>query len=245
MVENRRPVIGVTPAQQLNEDSVTVWAAYLSAVWRAGGLPVVLPVIGEPPAVAMYAAMLDGLLLTGGVDIDCCLYGQEPLAGFPVKWDSTPERDDFEIGLTRAFMAADKPVLGICRGHQLIAVAAGGSLYQDVSLQTAGEKGLRHFQAAPWWHPTHGVELAAGSKLAALFGPRVRVNSLHHQAVDRLPAGFRAGGTAADGTVEGLESMRHRFVVGVQWHPEVLVKRDASWLALFAAFVAAAAEGME
>ena len=239
MVEKRRPVIGVTPSQMMNEESVTVWQAYLTAVWLAGGLPVALPVIGEPAAVAAYAALLDGLLLTGGVDIDCRHYGQEPLAGFPVQWDTTPERDDFEIALTKAFLAVDKPVLGICRGHQLIAVAAGGTLYQDVALQPAGAKGLRHFQVAPWWHPTHGVGLATGTKLAALFGPEIRVNSLHHQSVDRLPPGFCVSGTAADGTVEGLESWQHRFVVGVQWHPELLARKDDSWLALFAAFVAA------
>lgn len=239
----KRPIIGVTPSQKQNEDSIAVWQAYLSAVWRAGGLPVVLPVIGEQSAVAHYTAMLDGLLLTGGVDIDCRHYGQEPLSGFPVQWDITPERDEFEIALTQAFMADDKPLLGICRGHQLIAVAAGGSLYQDISLKKPGNHELRHFQAAPWWHPTHGVELAAGSKLATLFGPEVRVNSLHHQSVDRLPAEFSACGTAADGTVESLESRRHKFVVGVQWHPELLVQKDATWLALFAAFVAASAKG--
>ncbi len=240
---NKRPVIGVTPTQKPNEDSVAVWQAYLSAVWRAGGLPVVLPVIGETPALVAYTDMLDGLLLTGGVDIDCHQYGQEPLAGFPVQGDITPERDEFEIALTQAFMAADKPILGICRGHQLIAVAAGGSLHQDVSLRPPGEKGLRHFQAAPWWHPTHGVKLKPGTKVAALFGPSARVNSLHHQAVAQLPPDFSASGTAADGTVESLESLQHRFVVGVQWHPELLLQKDDSWLALFAAFVATSAEG--
>jgi len=234
-----RPVIGISCSQNKADKSFYLWEAYVRAINYAKGIPVILPVIEEHGLIEQYVKMLDGLLLSGGVDIDSVNYGEEPLTGFTRGWPITPERDQFEIALTRAFMQADKPVLGICRGHQLINVAAGGSLYQDVSFQESALK-LCHFQEAPWSHPTHKVELVTGTKLYDMYNQSsIRVNSMHHQVVKHIAPGYAANATAADNIIEGIESTRNKFIVGVQWHPELLLEKDNNWIKLFSSFVEA------
>jgi len=235
-----QPVIGISCSQNMADNSLCLWQAYVRAVQEANGLPFILPVVEEKSLIKQYVHMMDGLLLSGGVDIDSVNYGEEPLAGFNRQWPITPERDQFELALVRAFMETGKPILGICRGHQLINVAAGGSLYQDVSFQEKSSARLCHFQEAPWWHPSHNVGLTPGTKLYGMFARQsIRVNSLHHQSVKDVAPGFVVNARAADGTIEGIESGQKTFTVGVQWHPELLLEKDGDWYKLFLSFVGA------
>lgn len=206
--------------------------AYVVCVEMAGGMPVILaPSGGVPPGE--WVARLDGLLLTGGVDLDPATYGEEPL---PALGRIDAERDAFELALTRAALAADLPLLAICRGMQVLNVAAGGSLVQDIPGQVKGA--LKHAQDAPRWHASHNVSLVPGSKTAAMLGTtHLRVNSFHHQAVKDVARGFVAAAEADDGIIEAIESQNHAFAVGVQWHPEELCARDPVFLGLFRGLV--------
>ncbi len=179
-------------------------ADYGRDVRAAGGLPVLLPVSAD---VADYGAHLDGLVLTGGADVTPGRYGAEPDG----RGSYEPERDAQELALFEMALAANVPVLGVCRGLQVINVATGGTLHQDVPPHS------RYDDPSGTVHP---VSFGEGTRLGGLYGPRIEVNSLHHQAVDGVGSGLAVTARADDGTVEGLE-MEGRDVVAVQWHPEL------------------------
>lgn len=237
------PRIGLTvnfkPADGGGPDEHAVADAYVRAVAAAGGLPLLIPNLdGERHAGAVLAAV-DGLLLTGGVDVDPAHYGDLPA---PRLGRVSPERDALEIPLVRAALEAGMPVLAVCRGLQVLNVAAGGSLIQDI----AGEvpRAIKHYQQAPRWHATHPVEIVPGTRLSELLGAcTVQVNSFHHQAVDRVAPGFTVNAWSPDGLIEGIELPDpERFVVGVQWHPETLWERVPVFRRLFEGLVEAAAQ---
>ena len=184
---------------------------YARGVIAAGGLPVFLPSSADP---ADYANRLDGLLLSGGTDIDPARYSQEPCAELLTP---EPARDAFEMVLLDGAAAAGMPVLGICRGIQVLNVHGGGTLHQHVAPHACFHQ--------PPNSVAHRVDFTEGSLLASLYGPSVQVNSLHHQAIDRVADGFVVTGRSGDGTVEGLESTKRPWL-GVQWHPEMLDSRD-------------------
>jgi putative glutamine amidotransferase len=209
--------------------------AYVTAVRRAGGLPLLLPVL-EPEDVADVLATIDCLLLTGGGDIDPMTYGEAPA---PEVYGVDPARDRFEIALFHAAVAAGVPVLGICRGAQVINVASGGTLVQD--LPTIGAIGHREIDHPG--QPVHEVSLLSGSVLAGILGAApAAVNSLHHQSVAILGNDLRTVAWSDDGTVEALESSVGDTVVAVQWHPELL-PRDPRQAALFSWLVGEAGKG--
>jgi putative glutamine amidotransferase len=231
-----KPLIGVTlDSEEAGGWSRLPWYAlrqnYFGAVIAAGGLPVALP--HDPSLAESYLDELDGLLVTGGAfDVDPALWGGGP--PHP-KVTLKPGRTDFELAATRAALARDKPVLGICGGQQLLAVALGGTLIQHIPDEVPGA--LPHEQPNPRTEPGHDVAIAPGSHLSAIVAaPRMGVNSAHHQAV-ATPGSARVNAVAPDGVIEGIESPAHRFAIGVQWHPEYAV--DARDPAIFAAFVAA------
>lgn len=233
----RRPLIGVTlDAEPAGGWSKLPWYAirqnYLQAVAAAGGLPVALP--HDPALAADYVAALDGLLVTGGAfDVDPALWGDEPLHP---KATLKPGRTEFELAATRAALAADQPVLGICGGQQLLAVAFGGTLIQHIP--DAVPDALAHEQPNPRTEPGHAVAVTPGTRLHAIVGgSTMRVNSAHHQAVATPGAGAVVNAVAPDGVVEGLEHPGYRFALGVQWHPEYGV--DPADEKIVAAFVAA------
>lgn len=213
----RRPLVGLTGRRTTIGDVAGMPAAlgyltadlyfggYAQAVYAAGGLPVHLPLDVEPHE---WAGQLDALLLTGGADVDPGRYGADNTAS-----KTEPRRDEIEFHLLDTALAEGLPVLGICRGFQLINVHLGGSLHQDVPPHA------RHDQDPAG--SIHAVEFAAGSGLHGLFGPSLDVNSLHHQAVDRLGAGLSATGVADDGTIEGIEHESGNLLA-VQWHPEMM-----------------------
>lgn len=177
--------------------------------------------------IAQYVRALDGLVLQGGADVSPTTYGESPLRP---EWDGDRIRDAYELGLLRAFMAAGKPVLGICRGLQLVNVACGGTLYQDIAAQRGHG---RHYDAEAYDQHFHEVELVAGTVLAAAYPQRTRgrVNSIHHQAVKDLASGFTVEAVSvSDGIVEAIRWNGPSYLAGVQWHPEFHDPGDASVL---------------
>ena len=194
--------------------------------------------LGEHAWRSIYQR-LDGLLLPGGVDVDPALYGE---ARHPELGKVNDALDEAELVLTRWALEDDLPLLGICRGIQVLNVAAGGSLYQDVPAQIPGA--LQHrFSSSkyPRDHRGHAVRIRPDSRLAQVFGAvDLAVNSRHHQAVKDVAPGFVVTAQAPDGVIEGLEKPEARFAVGVQWHPESLAASDPQMLALFQALVQAA-----
>jgi putative glutamine amidotransferase len=228
----RHPVIGITgrragapegyPETLSHLRSDVFITAYAEAVAQAGGLPVWLSREADPIDVA---AALDGLLIAGGQDVDPRLYGAVPTAASTLL---DPARDRFEIDLVRAAVALDRPVLGICRGLQLINVAFGGTLHSDLAVG-AGES--HAFLGYPAWHRSHPVQLLPGSRLGEMLGSTVSVNSYHHQCVSRLGGELVAVALASDGVVEAVE-LRGAELLGVQWHPEMLREPDPvfGWL---------------
>jgi putative glutamine amidotransferase len=185
---------------------------------------------------------IDGILLTGGGDVDPVFYGEER---HPLTEDAEPGRDEFEIDLARRAMVADVPVLAICRGAQVLNVAAGGTLVQDIPSAVQSE--LAHAIREPKNVECHDIRVEAGSKLSQALGPRVdascscRVNSRHHQSVGRPGTGLVVTATAADGVIEAIENPDARFCIGVQWHPENFWE-TGEFRPLFDEFVRAAKE---
>jgi putative glutamine amidotransferase len=211
-------------------------ASYVQCVIDAGGLPLpISPTLTDAMLREVYES-LDGLLLAGGVDVDPALYGEPPHARLGRQ---DPARDHIELELTRWALADRLPLFGICRGIQMLNVAAGGSLYQDIAEQVAGA--LEHPNgAAPRDAVTHTVRVTPGSRLHAILREaQVGVNSLHHQAVKQVAPGFTVSGESPDGVVEAMEGVDQPFCLAVQWHPEEMTTVP-SMRALFHAFVAAA-----
>lgn len=210
----------------LREDSGT-GRNYSQAVALAGGLPTMVAVL-DTQLVGEYAATHDALLLTGGVDVDPALFGAIP---HPDLGSVDERRDAFEIELYHAFRKLGKPVLGICRGHQVINVAEGGTLHQHVP---ALPEAWQHEQHDLRGSPLHPVRLTPGSRLASAFGTTdVRTNSYHHQAVDVVGAGLKAVAHSGDGLVEAVEERHGSWVLGVQWHPEMAYKEHPEHIAPF------------
>ncbi|WP_216216002.1 gamma-glutamyl-gamma-aminobutyrate hydrolase family protein [Amycolatopsis aidingensis] len=226
------PVIGLTTYTEnarfgvWETEAAVLHRSYLDCVLRAGGIPMLLPPVGA--GYAQRLAVLDGLVLVGGADIDPARYGHSPHSTTVTR----PERDEFEFALLEHALAAGTPVLGVCRGMEVLNVALGGTLTQHLPETT----GTSAHQPAVATFGSSSISLAPGSRAAGILGERTNCRCYHHQAVDRLGAGLRAVGWAADGTVEAVELPGESFVLGVQWHPE----QDQDDLRLFAALVAAA-----
>lgn len=210
---------------------------YIQAISHAGGIPIILPVIQESQAIAKYVEMIDGLILSGGYDVDPHFYNQEPHALLQCCY---PDRDCYEIELVRLAALAEKPILGICRGIQLLNIAFGGSLYQDLSQHS--ESPLQHNQMSRVDYPIHKVQIKKGTVLHQIVKQAtIRTNSLHHQSVHLPAPGFTINAVSSDGIIEGIEKMDESFILGVQWHPELMCIRDPLMRELFRSFVNAAA----
>ncbi|MBO0603103.1 gamma-glutamyl-gamma-aminobutyrate hydrolase family protein [Sporosarcina sp. E16_3] len=232
-----KPIIGITT--DFEEDGRNILKnTYVQAVIRAGGLPMIIPV-GLEEDVDQLVEMLDGLLLSGGNDINPMLFNEEPHAHLG---EVSPSRDSSELELARQMLKTGKPILGICRGLQVLNVAVGGTLYQDLHKQNDGPI-LQHIQKAPNTHSSHYVQVEKGSLLESIAGSeRIQVNSYHHQSLKDVPSFFKVTGVASDGIVEAIESTDEQFVFGVQWHPEALSEKgDAVSLRIFERFISACA----
>ena len=233
-----QPVIGLTlDAEPPGGYATLPWYAlrenYCAAVVRAGGLPLLLP--HEVEQADAYLGIIDGLVVTGGgFDIDPAIFG----AGTRHPTVKTKHRrTQFELAATRRALSADKPVLGICGGQQLLNVALGGTLIQHIPDEVPGA--LAHKQPNPSNEPGHLVRFTEGTRLRGIAGcGEAPVNSAHHQAVKAPAPGLLVDATAPDGIVEGIEDPRRRFCIGVQWHPEYAISEAD--VRLFAAFIEAA-----
>lgn len=233
-----RPRVGITTSAG---SAAPKRQQYAAAVAAAGGEPVWL----EPQVVLAAGdgegmlATIDALLLAGGKDIDPRYYGESILPGAGVEIEA--ERDAAEMLITHAALAAEIPILGICRGIQTLNVAAGGSLHQDLTLLGLDPAAHMQGKERPAWEPAHPVDAERGSRLASLLnGPRSEVNSFHHQAVKDVAPGFVVTARAPDGVIETIEHPDRPFVLGVQWHPERMIDRHARQRKLFEALIEAA-----
>ena len=215
---------------------------YVQALTSAGAIPWLIPLVDDETLRGLYES-LDGVFLPGGADIDPVSYGQNP---HPLCDGTDRERDRVELALAKWAIEEGKPVLGVCRGMQLMNLAVGGTLYQDIAEQMPGSIKHDYFPfAEPHFardYLAHEVVVAPGCRLAGIFGAGpLRVNSMHHQGVRELGKGLVATATSPDGLIEGLESDNGRYVVAVQWHPEALTDTHSAARALFREFIEAAA----
>ena len=211
---------------------------YALAIHRAGGTPVILPPIITTEDLPPLLNRLDGLILSGGEDLAPARYGQSPSLHLG-RVDEV--RDAGGLALVRAWLPQAKPLLAICRGHQVLNVALGGTLYQDITESLPNALEHAFVPARPMERPVHTVVLQPSSRLADLLGQTtLEVNSAHHQAVADLGHDLVVVAHAPDGVVEAIEYPDHRFCVGVQWHPEAMVKLSDSMWPLFGGFVRAA-----
>lgn len=220
-------VVIAMPRMSTDPEPTVAQSKYIESLARAGaGMRWVE--LSDPEQAVQDALTCDGLLLPGGGDMDPKFYGQERI---PACGEPNLLRDAAEPLLLRAFLAADKPVLGICRGIQVMNAVLGGDLYQDI-------KPLEHLPHNGHWAKVHTVTVRRGTLLSRILGQdTVLVNSQHHQAVDRVAPGFTLAALSEDGIVEAIEKPDARFCLGVQWHPEWLSDADPAMQGLFDAFV--------
>jgi len=235
-----KPVIGITiDVEDPGAYSKFPWLAirqnYCSAIRMAGGIPILLP--NEPAILETYVRMIDGLVISGGAfDIHPSVFGDEELHETVTVKET---RTDFEIAITKTALDADKPILGICGGEQLLAVVLGARLIQHIPDEI--DNALPHEQPNPRNEPGHDAEIIKGTRLHGIVGKAlIPVNSAHHQAVKDVPDGIKINARAPDGVIEGIEDPSRNFCIGVQWHPEFHVSLADSLL--FKAFVTACLE---
>ena len=243
------PLIGLTCCSDRGPDWIPhapekyldfLFRDYQKGVEFAGGIPVLIPIVKNLSTIKALLDRIDGLILTGGPDVTTRVYGEEPIVGIR---EMDYQRDLIEIEATQKANRLGIPILGICRGIQLIAVAFGGTLHQDISIDLPGS--LDHNQKAPKRTNTHKVRLNKKSRLFEILKEEVLwVNSNHHQAIKALPCGFVTTATASDGIIEAIEDPCERFLIGVQWHPEGTCIHDKASQKIFTALVKTAKEVM-
>jgi putative glutamine amidotransferase len=236
-----RPVIGVS-GKLIAPDGVTgvyLGGGYTNGLAEVGAIPLVIPYLEKEEDVRDLAQRLDGLLLSGGVDMGAIQLGEEPIPG---QGEVCPERDWIETILFDEMQKQGKPVLGICRGMQVVNALLGGKLYQDLPSQKEGAL-VQHSQKAPHWYPSHHVTIEPGTLLHEVFGTeRLAVNTYHHQAVKSAAPGLIVSAVADDGVIEAIERPEGDgpYLVGVQWHPELMWGKNRLFLRIFDSFVEAA-----
>lgn len=230
------PIIGITcnllkveKGAFIGLNRLSLIEEYATAVERAGGTPLILPLTQKEETITHYSHLMDALILSGGQDVHTQLYGQEPRKELG---EVLYERDMFEIRLIKKISELKKPILGICRGLQILNVAFGGTLYQDIPTQIPSA--LQHQQHAAPHVGTHRIEIIENSLLKSILkNSSILTNSYHHQSVDQLAPGFKVTATSLDGVVEAIEKEGEPFVLGVEWHPEVMISSDQSMQDIF------------
>ncbi|MDN7244462.1 gamma-glutamyl-gamma-aminobutyrate hydrolase family protein [Planococcus shenhongbingii] len=233
MKNNDKPVIGIT-ARVEKDQMYSLDPVYGQAILQSGGLPLIVPIVDQED-IPVLCERLDGLIVTGGGDINPLLYGEEPHVRLGAVY---PGSDEYEKELILNFLKLDKPFIGMCRGLQMLNISLGGTNYQDLEAQYEGDLN-QHKQLAMRTHRTHSVELEDDSKLLGIMGEKkFNVNSFHHQGVKDVSSQLKVAARAADGLVEALESDSYQFVMGIQWHPEEFaVQGDEASKKLFDRFV--------
>lgn len=241
--QTKSPIIGITSMLHSIESGcflgykrAAVGQRYVDAIHAAGGIPLILPIVEGKESIAQQLEVIDGLLFSGGDDISPLFYNDEPQQGLG---PTCPERDRYEIHLFQMARHTNKPILGICRGLQLMNVAMGGTLYQDIPSTIPSP--LIHQQQTKADEATHAVNLISETKLHRIMdGNALETNSFHHQAIKGLATGLVPNAYSSDGLIEGIEGKEESYLLGVQWHPEYMFSKDPKMLKLFQTFVDAA-----
>jgi len=230
-----KPLIAVVAHTELNRFGVlanNLSVIYTEAVEKAGGLAMILPFTQQQDIIPLLVEKADGFLFTGGIDVDPAFYGEKGIAGLG---SVSTELDRFQMTVFHVVMACRKPVLAICRGIQLINVALGGSLFQDIPSQFSTPV-LKHMQDALSFDVDHPVTIAPGSRLFDLFGATIMVNSRHHQSIKAIGRDLFVTAMAPDGVIEAAEHKTLPMDL-VQWHPELMLRKNDDMLCLFESFI--------
>jgi putative glutamine amidotransferase len=210
---------------------------YITALAAAGAAPLLIPLALDRDTLRTLFDRIDGLFLAGGGDLGPSCYRQ----GIHIKTEGVdPLRDEAEMILTRWALQENKPLLGVCRGAQALNVAAGGTLFQDIEDFVPHAIRHQYYPEFPREYVAHPIETVSATRLGDILGGTARINSFHHQAIDRVASGFKVSAYAPDGVVEAIEREGDGFTVAVQWHPESLVTTDPGMMGLFKAFIQAA-----
>ena len=220
----KKPIIAITSSMdlnpnRLNDNRTMVSLDYSNSVINSGGIPVILPITDNFEVIKEQVKYFDGLILSGGGDPDPNLYGEDCLQEIG---DITPERDTFELAILEEFLRTKKPILGICRGLQLMNVFYGGTLYQDIKYV---DTNIQHKQKWLADLPTHDINILENNILFEIFGKKARTNSFHHQMIKDLGRELTSIATANDGVIEAIQNKNYPFFYGVQWHPEMMASR--------------------
>jgi putative glutamine amidotransferase len=231
----KKPVIGISCNQRLVPGEIFLKTEYVAAIIKNGGLPILIPVNQDEELIDDWVTVCQGLLLTGGGDIDPAFYGREMLPRVNLNIDQ--ERDRFEIGLAQRALNIKMPILAICRGIQVLNVCLHGTLFQDINLELP-DSGVHQADSMskPAFHP---VFFKKNTRIEKLLGDQALVNSTHHQAINNPGNGLIISGTSPDGIVESVEGGKDSWIIGVQWHPERMAETD-SMRALFGELIGAA-----
>lgn len=220
----KKPIIAITSSMdlnpnRLNDNRTMVSLDYSNSMINSGGIPVILPITDNFEVIKEQVKYFDGLILSGGGDPDPNLYGEDCLQELG---DITPERDTFELAILEEFLKTKKPILGICRGLQLMNVFYGGTLYQDIKYV---DTNIQHKQKWLADLPTHDINILENNILFEIFGKKARTNSFHHQMIKDLGRELTSIATANDGVIEAIQNKNYPFFYGVQWHPEMMASR--------------------
>jgi len=230
-----KPIIGITSKSITEKEWHYLPDEYIRAIEATGGIPILITMLESKEDIQQVATKIDGLLLSGGWDIDPKWYGEEPMWGLK---RIDPKKDFLEINLTQIALDKNLPILGICRGCQMLNVVGGGTINQNVRSEKTG---IKHWQGAPDDYPTHEIKIEKGSLLHKIVGKdSIRVNSYHHQTIKDVASGFKVSACAQDGAIEAIEHPEHEFVLGVQFHAEYLWPKYPEIRKIFAAFTKAA-----
>lgn len=231
----KRPRIGITTAVDHNNIARhSLKSGYAEGIIRAGGVPILIPNFDEVELTSEYVKICDAFVIIGGNDVDARFYREENLQ---FNGEIEPGRDELEINLIQKALKLNKPILGICRGLQIMNVALGGTLYQDIFTQV-GTKCLKHIQQAPRWHGIHEISIEKTSKLFDIFKQeKLSVNSTHHQAVKDIGNDGIIVARTSDEIIEAVEWRNFKFAIGVQWHPEAMWEKEPIFLKIFEALI--------
>lgn len=230
-----KPIIGVTPHLDIENNRVCIASNYLNSIIAAGGVPILLPLEADQESLTKAASICDGFLFTGGPDIAPFRFGEETIRECG---EVMPKRDSMEEALFHLAMESDKPIFGICRGIQVLNVFLGGTLYQDIPAQYPSPHALAHSQKSARNVLTHSVLVEKDTLVYDILQKDcIQVNSFHHQAIKDVAPSLKVAATSIDSMVEAVYLPGHKFFVAVQWHPEHLIHDTKDAILLFKAFV--------
>ncbi|MGH4123175.1 MAG: gamma-glutamyl-gamma-aminobutyrate hydrolase family protein [Clostridium sp.] len=232
---SKKPIIGISGSLIIDQggnfpgyERSYVNDDYVQSVANAGGTPFIIPMVYDENVLISQIEVIDALILSGGHDVNPLLYGEEPIQNLG---GILPKRDTFDIKLVKIALEMNKPILGICRGEQILNVAGGGSLHQDLSYIDGCF--IKHNQGSLPSVATHTVQILEGTKLHEILGDTVMTNSFHHLAIKEVAPGYKISAISKDGVIEAIEKEGGGFILGVQWHPEMMAKDHPVMLKIF------------